>query len=60
MGNVHTEWNDGAIGTVLPTIVNPVVWIDVLPEGIQTVNIAVMQVENRIKTFKYFVQKYVP
>ena len=59
VGNTHTEWDGSAI-CMAPTIIDPVCWIEVLPEGIQTVNVAVMQVESRIKGFKYFVEKYVP
>lgn len=51
MGNTRTEWNDLACFR-LPTLFDPVFGIEILPEGIETVNVTVMQVENGIKACK--------
>ena len=52
--NRHTKWNDHAL-FILPTIFDPVVRIYILPECVETVDIAMMQVENGIESYKYFI-----
>jgi len=57
MGNTHTKWNGHPCLTRLPTFSDPVVGIKILPKGVETVNVAVMEEENRIKAYKHFIDK---
>ena len=52
--NRPTKWN-GRPFFSLPTIFDPVLGIYILPEGVETVDVAMMQVENGIESYKYFI-----
>jgi len=57
MGNTHTKWNGLPCLTRLPTFSDPVLGIEILPKGVETVNVAVMEEENRIIAYRHFIDK---
>ena len=55
-----TKWDDLPCLTILPTISDPIFRIDVLPESVDTVNVAVMQEENWIEAYTPIIDKNAP
>lgn len=57
MANTHTKWNGLPCLTRLPTFSDPVIGIEILPKGVEAVNVAVMKEENWVKAYKNFIDK---